>query len=116
MEASKITLFCEGMQVAWIDDVPNEDGAVLLTQEQIAQSTHDRRTEISMSASRIYSCNVSVLAKLKERFGLGPFKVVKVLTAPSHEAGHPQHVQIEAEKMNHAISGFWFKICKQAGS
>ena len=107
------TTICEvGMRVVWIDAIPNEDGNELLTEEQIKESVSDRRKEISMASSRVYSASVRLLEKLKRDNGPGPFTVTRVSTEfVSNDTCHPQNIQIDA--MNRPISGYWFKLAEE---
>lgn len=106
-------LLQEGMLVTWIDEVPREEGVGLLSGEQVAESVSDRRKEISMAASRIYTANMRLLNSMKMSFGPGPFTVVKVSTEfVSPDTCHPQHITIqigEDANITLNVSGFWFK-------
>ena len=110
MKTQSITLFEVGMQVVWIDEIPKEEGVELLTDEQMKESVSDRRKEISMAASRVYTSCVRLLEKLKKMYGAGPFDVLQVSAKSiSNEVLHPQHVTISC-KGNSQISGYWLRV------
>lgn len=109
MESTKTAELQVGTQVYWIDEVPKEKGAVLLSEQEVQESlaTEDN----SKTASRIYSSNVRRLRKMKQEHGLGPFTVTEVADVSANakrDACHPQHIQISAVP-GKFFSGFWFR-------
>jgi len=115
---TQVILFEPGMKVTWIDQVPQEDGVRLMTENEIAESLRQKGQEIATASSRIYSRNVVLLARMKQIYGPGPFTVLKVSERfVSRDTCHPQQVKIDAIPLHpksinicsQFISGFWVK-------
>jgi len=115
---AKTALFEPGMKVTWIDQVPQEDGVRLMTEDEITESLRQKGKEIATASSRVYSNSVHLLAKMKQIYGLGPFTVLRVSEKfASHDTCHPQQVKINAVPLqpqstnicSQFISGFWLK-------
>jgi hypothetical protein len=110
MKTAEITLYRVGMQVTWIDEIPKEEGLVLLDESWAVETTLDKKTELSMAASRIYSGSVRMLEKLKRSYGPGPFTVTCASSEfANRDTSHPQHIQINAAP-GKSFSGYWFKL------